>query len=351
MKDNQQSKFMILTQSLLWLCVFLVPALTGALVSRDMGIARLIFGNTLFYTVPMFVVYMINYFGLVPHLYFKEHKVIFFLLNLILIVGMDVLLYVHPGRIPEAAVYAIGWEGVLWMGLGYALVMMTLHSLCVALAIGARNSIRLADAQANLRDAQQKATEAELNWLKYQLNPHFLFNTLNNISSLTQIDPDKAQDSIGQLSDLLRYELYESNHEKVPLSGEVDFMKDYISLMKLRCNEMTTVEEDFECPDGDRKIAPLLFISLIENAFKHGTNVRHESLIKMKQSIVGDDLRFTCSNTIQESQSSDHIGSGIGLENLRKRLDLIYPGKYEYSQSVDGNVYTATVVLKNFMNE
>ena len=141
-----------------------------------------------------------------------------------------------------------------------------------------RHFIRNRDIKQQLKDEKAKNTEAELAWLKNQINPHFLFNTLNNISSLTQIDPDAAQDAIAQLSDLLRYAMYETNKKTVPISGEVAFMRNYIALMKLRCNEKTEVKTTFEV-EQDVEIAPLLFISLIENAFKHGVSSSRHSMI------------------------------------------------------------------------
>ena len=107
---------------------------------------------------------------------------------------------------------------------------------------GFRYIVRWGDMQMRLKEERQKNAEAELAWLKNQLNPHFLFNTLNNISSLVQINQDTAQERIGQLSDLLRYTLYESNHELVPVEGEIEFMNNYIELMRLRCNELATVK-------------------------------------------------------------------------------------------------------------
>ena len=182
------------------------------------------------------------------------------------------------------------------------------------------------------------------------MNPHFLFNTLNNISSLTQIDPDKAQESIGQLSDLLRYALYDSNADFVPLSGEVSFMQDYISLMQLRCNEKTTVEQDFRLPSLEVKVAPLLFISLIENAFKHGVNARYPSFIRIQLMPDQKDLVFICENSIFEKAGTDHIGSGIGLENLQRRLELVYPEAFDYTRATTENTYSATVRLKNILS-
>ena len=225
--------------------------------------------------------------------------------------------------------------------------------MVILLAVGIRSVMRSNEARMQLEEEKRKSAEAELVWLKHQLNPHFLFNTLNNISSLTQIDPDKAQESIGQLSDLLRYALYDSEAEKVPLAAEMEFMSNYIDLMALRCNELTRVEKDFEVPQEHVEVAPLLFISLIENAFKHGVNARYPSSVNVKMYYLKGEVCFFCCNTvfynskpIEIVKKSDHVGSGIGLENMKRRLELLYPGRYTYDVVEEHGSYMVTVTLK-----
>ena len=149
-----------------------------------------------------------------------------------------------------------------------------------------------------------------------------------------------------QLSDLLRYALYDSEAQKVDLSAEVEFMNNYIDLMSLRCNELTTVEKDLEVPQSHVEVAPMLFISLVENAFKHGVNARHPSFVKVSLRMEDGRLVFRCENSLFEKQGSDHIGSGIGLENMKRRLELLYPGKYSYSQHADDTKYSVEVTLE-----
>jgi LytS/YehU family sensor histidine kinase len=225
------------------------------------------------------------------------------------------------------------------------LASLFLESLVILLAVGLRQVMRMNDIEREMQEERRKTAEAELTWLKSQLNPHFLFNTLNNISSLTQIDPDKAQESIGQLSDLLRYALYDSEAVTVPVASEVEFMNNYIDLMALRCNDLTTVEKDLEVPQGHVQVAPLLFISLVENAFKHGVNARYPSFVKVFLRAEGGSLVFRCENSLFEKQGSDHIGSGIGLENMKRRLELLYPGEYTYSQHAGDGTYSVEVTL------
>ena len=203
------------------------------------------------------------------------------------------------------------------------------------------------DVRRQLEEEKQKHTEAELAWLKNQINPHFLFNTLNNISSLTQIDPDQAQDSIAQLSDLLRYTMYETNKPLVPIQGEVDFMRNYIDLMKLRCNERAVVNTQFTIDNAQQEVAPLLFISLIENAFKHGLSSSRDSRIDISLTQEESTLTFTCDNTNYPKDDADRSGSGIGIENTRRRLDLLYPRRYQWEQSLsDNNIFHVRITLQ-----
>ena len=233
--------------------------------------------------------------------------------------------------------------GMFSVGILY---MFALQVILVLLAIGLQYMERYSALKEAEAKQKQKASEAELSWLKNQLNPHFLFNTLNNISSLTQFDSDRAQESIGQLSDLLRYALYETEEAFVPLASEVEFMENYISLMSLRCNDLTTVEQDFEVSSENIRIAPLLFISILENAFKHGVNARSKSFVNVSLRRSGDDIIFRCENSLFEKAGTDRIGSGIGIENLRRRLELIYPLRHEFKCGAVDDRYVAEITLK-----
>ena len=235
------------------------------------------------------------------------------------------------------------WRPVLYM-VGFGVLFS--DALVIAAPVALRYALRWNETRLALQEEKRKHADAELAWLKNQLNPHFLFNTLNNISSLVQIDADSAQESIGQLSDLLRYALYESNHESVPLENEVEFMTNYIDLMKLRCNELTQVDTHFALPPHPVQVAPLLFISVIENAFKHGVNSRKHSFVRISLTWQGNDLVFTAENSNDPKRDADRSGSGIGVENLRRRLELLYPHRYRYEQELRGETYFVRIVLK-----
>lgn len=297
---------------------------------------------------PGCVLFFLNYFLLIPMLFFggRNRKIAFFTINALLIAAI-VYMSFPKAPMPEPMREFIPRKTIVTMRMLGIFTSVCVNAFILAIAIGVKAYIRSNELVMNYEQERRNAAEAELSWLKNQLNPHFLFNTLNNISSLTQIDADKAQDSIGQLSDLLRYALYDSDNETVPVEGEIEFMQNYVNLMTLRCNELTKVNCSLENVHGETRIAPLLFISLIENAFKHGVNARKESFVNIDFRQDGNDLVFTCENSLFPKQESDHIGSGIGLENMKKRLDIIYPGKYDYECGESDGKYKAVVRLKS----
>ena len=339
------------TQIVVWAGVFLVPALVTWTTTGHMQQAFFVFRHTARMVLPLFLLYGLNYYLLVPQfLYGGKGKVKwFYILNVLLLVGYNLYRFIPRGPMtpPEEVVQQIGLRNIWAFFLGGIIAAVFFQVLMILLAVGLRHLMRMNDREMQFEEERRKTAEAELTWLKHQLNPHFLFNTLNNISSLTQIDPDKAQESIGQLSDLLRYALYDSEAEKVQLASEIEFMDNYIDLMALRCNELTTVEKQLEAPSKPVEVAPLLFISLVENAFKHGVNARHPSFVKVSMHMDGDDLVFACDNSLFEKQGTDRIGSGIGLENMKRRLELLYPGRYTYEQTAADDTYHVQVTLKS----
>ena len=228
----------------------------------------------------------------------------------------------------------------------FAIIWLVLNYVVAIAAISVRYFIRQSDLRKQLLEEKQRNTEAELAWLKNQLNPHFLFNTLNNISSLTQIDADEAQNSIGELSDLLRYALYETQQKEVSLCGEIAFMENYISLMALRCDKNVKITTHFDVPDTARTIAPMLFLSPIENAFKHGVSSGKPSFIDISLTEENGFLVFSCQNSNHPKDSCDRSGSGIGIENMRKRLELMYAKRYEMSQTVERGVYKLQIKIR-----
>jgi len=204
----------------------------------------------------------------------------------------------------------------------------------VLFSIALKTTKRWQTAENERKDAANVKLHSELQHLRYQLQPHFFFNSLNNIYSLVDISPDQAKSTIHSLSKLMRYLLYETNIEMVPLSKEIEFMTKYLELMKLRLSDKTKVVSHFPTDTAGLKIAPLLFISLIENAFKHGVSANKESRIDINMTTEDNTVTFNIKNDNLPKLDTDKSGSGIGLQNLYKRLELLYPGKYTFNKEV-----------------
>lgn len=326
-------------QLFVWLLLMLAPAGISYFVNPSGDGHWMFLWNSISLIAPMMVVYMISYYLLLPFLYYKGYKLGYIICSVLLIVVMNLkFFYIDISMLDDMA--KTGFYNLLTLSI-------TLDVLVMMGAFAFYNYQRYLIIQRQMEEERQKSTEAELNWLKNQLNPHFLFNSLNNISSLTQIDPDEAQEAIAQLSDLLRYALYESNKTQVPLSGEVEFMHNYISMMKLRCTALTTVEEEMMIENSSLQVAPLLFISFVENAFKHGTSNKLPSHIFVSLKGEAESIRFVCRNSNFPKSDQDRSGSGVGLENTRRRLELLYAGRYEWQQRVENDEFIIELTIQN----
>lgn len=205
-------------------------------------------------------------------------------------------------------------------------LLMIGSSLAVAVFFRARQD------RLKFKELQAAQLQSELDYLKYQINPHFFMNTLNNIHALVDIDSELAKEAIISLSRLMRYVLYESNQSTVPLRKELSFIAQYIELMKIRTDDSVTLTyEEPEAPCNsclDAGIPPMLLISFIENAFKHGISHREPSFIDIKVKCEDDRFHFHCANSNFSRDTMKAQQGGVGLDNVRKRLEIIYPGRY-----------------------
>jgi len=181
-------------------------------------------------------------------------------------------------------------------------------------------------------ELQHKNTESELNFLKSQINPHFLFNTLNNLYALTLKKSDQAPEIVLKLSEMMRYMLYECNEELVPLRKEVNYLENYLELEKLRQKKNIKIDFLVSGLIKDQKIAPLMFIPFLENSFKHGLNNQlSDGYVKILLKINDEEVHFSIDNSKAESAPKPNAkkSGGIGLVNVRRRLDLLYPNSHE----------------------
>lgn len=213
-------------------------------------------------------------------------------------------------------------------------------------ALGLGSLDRLMKNERAQKDLEKEKLNSELAFLKSQVSPHFLFNTLNNIYALIAIDTTSAQDSVLKLSKLMRYLLYESEHGIVLLSHEISFMTHYIDLMKLRLSPKVHLTIDFPETFPDREVPPLLFVPFIENAFKHGVSYRDPSFIRVAMHVTETSLVFTCENSnFPVPPTDDRQGGGIGLRNVQKRLALLFGNSYQLSIDNQDDVYKVNLVI------
>jgi hypothetical protein len=192
--------------------------------------------------------------------------------------------------------------------------------------------------------AEAEKANAELSFLKAQINPHFLFNTLNNIYTLAITNNANTAESIMKLSNIMRYVTDDVTENFVSLQSEVDCIIDYIDLQRLRLGSKTTVNFNITGTIAQQKIAPLLFMTFVENVFKYGVSKQHESAIDINLHIADDIITFMCVNPIFERK--EHIErTGIGIANTKKRLEHLYPGKHVLNIADDNDQFTVVLTL------
>ena len=211
--------------------------------------------------------------------------------------------------------------------------------------LGIKGYFRARDDRKRLAALEKQNLEQQLEYLRYQINPHFFMNTLNNIHALVDIDPAKAQETIVELSKMMRYVLYEKGESQqgVPLTKELEFIRTYVKLMQLRYTEKVKITLNLPHEVPDRQIPSLILVTFIENAFKHGVSYQRESFIEITVEVQDDHLHFTCRNS--KADVPNQQKGGVGLANVRKRLDLLYDHNYTLSIHDDPQVYTVDLTL------
>lgn len=316
------------------------------------------------------MVFYINYFLIIDRTFLPRPRFLrFFLINLMIAVIALILLYVFwryidPGNNPAPAemadVHHFGPDamspppapGPPPHGNGESLFFLSRDFIIIILTIGLAVALRLNSIwRVVARDRNEMELlrkDAELVRLRNQLNPHFLFNTLNAIYALVGIDPAKAQSAIHRLSKMLRYMLYECR-DTVAVEQECSFLSDYLELMKLRLAPDFPLKVSIDCSDNPMlRIHPLLTINIIENAFKFGMRASGQRMIDIRLTVEGSVVSCVCSNRYtpqsdRPESSDDKPGYGIGLENLRRRLQLRYPSAHSLEITADGSLFTVAL--------
>lgn len=336
LEKNNKKGISIATHILVWLVLFSLPYILSA--GADFNLQRTLKCST----IPLIyysIIFYTNYFLLIDRLWFKNEKAYYIISNLLMIVFFVYVNYEVRQAFFESSA-AHHKKPPLQLYLYVEMVSMIIPIL---FSIGLKTYERWAQSEDLHRLSINEKLISELQHLKYQLQPHFFFNSLNNIYSLIDRYPEKAKEVVHSLGKLMRYLLYETNAERVPLSKEIDFMKKYIELMQLRTSDNTIIHATFPNLDKAIEVSPLLFISLIENAFKHGVSASQQSEIVFNMTVDDKQILFTTKNIYLPKDTTDKSGSGIGLMNLKKRLDLIYPNAYRLGAEIVDGMYVSTL--------
>lgn len=339
------------SQIVLWLPLFLLPIIYSpfGLFSWQESLYQ--------YIVPlsMMIVAYVNYFVFAPKL-LKGDEREFWIYNVILILFLSVaqhewLYYTGTER------YIISFSYQLLLqseeeNINPHLFFITRNIFNLSICAGAATSVLMAQrwskAEEEKREAETAMTKAELINLRQQVNPHFLLNTMNNIYALTAFDTEKAQKAIIDLSKMLRHILYDYQQPYVSLKEEVEFLNNYIELMMIRLPDNVDIKRECNLPEPcNIQVAPMIFISLLENAFKHGISPSHKNFIHILLDANDERIVFAIENSHHPKTKEERSGHGIGLKQVERRLELAYPGKYQWKKKYDSkmNIYSSKIII------
>ena len=340
----KNKRITVFSHLLVWLVLFSMPYVLS--YGQEQDINRVI----AHFWIPLVfyaIIFYFNYFILIDRFLFSKKTIQFIIINVIIIALFITLKEkiedIYFNDIINKTANKDGNRPPFKM---FIYIQMLSYMAPLLFSIALKTTQRWIKTETERKEAANFKLQSELQHLHYQLQPHFFFNSLNNIYSLVDISPEQAKKSIHSLSKLMRYMLYETNMELIPILKEIDFMKKYIDLMKLRVSDKTDVSYNFPTEETGIQIAPLLFISLIENAFKHGVSASKESNIVLNMTFNKKTILFTIENDNFPKKTDDKSGSGIGLKNLEKRLQLLYPDKYDFETQVKDNRFLATLKIE-----
>ena len=309
--------------------------------------------------IGIVTIVVVNIRWLLPKLYFEGKLSAFVVAGIALVLGTVIV--IHAEVFPWSEWFNVivrpnlahggprlkGTRGVLigfrWLAHVIPFVVAFLGSTVIEIS-------RFAHKKQNEAIRSEKAKlEAQLKFLRSQINPHFLFNALNNIYSLTVTQAPHAPESVMQLSEILRYMVYDSNEEKVALKREINYIENYVNLKLLKDSRGMDVRLNFDGAYPEMMIAPLLFIPFVENAFKHSQieNLKG-GLIAIELETDGNELLFSVRNSLPKGDFTKDSVGGVGLENIQKRLELLYPDG-QHSLKMDRSNDEFNVLLKLYI--
>lgn len=354
---SRESLFRVFANVMLVFMVFLLPDILWD-VRDDFNTSSLHYARPF----TFLVVFYVNYLYIIPKMLSKKHNLLWAIVcnTMLCFVASVILIGAHhidwmssPDKIP-LDVSPISAKNINHINEPWHFKLIGFFShdfVYMILTIGLSYAIRMSEIWSKLEKEQAamnvERKDRELASLKSQLNPHFLFNTLNNIYALISIDQHKAQRAVHELSQLLRYMLYENKEKTIPLECELRFVKNYIELMKLRLTSSTQLKVDVNETDGvGLQIAPFMFISIVENAFKHGVCADKPSFVDISIVVTASTVKCVVKNSYFPQKKSNSEASGIGIDNLKKQISILYPNRHTFEVFCDNVTYTTILEIK-----
>ena len=334
-------------ENLLYLMVWMVIILVPVLNSKMLEEVHVSLENILIAWLkiaPYLLIFIIHNSLIAPRLLLRKHRYVWYLVvNLLTITAVFSLVAIYEKYAPyDTEPYILNGKASFTDLAIYWNIL--LGFFMTGLNMGIKLLYRSLRDEQQMEELKRQNLQAEMDYLRYQINPHFFMNTLNNIHALVDIDTGKAKSTIVELSKLMRYVLYEASNKTILLSREVQFLKNYIALMSLRYTNKVSIKMDFPAEVPEVQIPPLLFVSFVENAFKHGVSYRSESFIHVLMQLdEGNRLSFRCSNSNNGSADEQH--HGIGLENIRKRLRLLFGNDYTLSITEEEHKFDVLLII------
>jgi hypothetical protein len=368
---------------ILWTVTFLAPVLSLYISSKSDSEMSFDWHHVLFVWetyIPFLILFLIHNFLLAPMLLYQRRKILYFVLTISMVILFAIFKCTidptneRPHHLAHQAAHFDKKNNDSFRhdmsfprepmppdfkrepprhmppnGINHrAISSVVMLILLFGMNMGVKFYVRDEDARKRMEEMEHESLQQQLAYLKYQISPHFFMNTLNNIHALVDINPEQAKSSIVVLSKMMRYLLYESNHEMIPLEREILFINNYVALMRMRFSE-DKVHIRLNMPDlNDHSticgsVPPVMFVCFVENAFKHGISYLHQTNIDISILLSEEHLTFICINTKAPEKNQEK--GGVGLVNVRRRLDLIYQERYDLQTKETDDEYQVTLTL------
>ncbi len=329
---------------LVWTVIILVPVLNSEMLSE----VQISLENILIAWLkiaPYLLIFIIHNSLIAPRLLLRKHRYVWYLVvNLLTITAVFSLVAIYEKYAPyDTEPYILNGKASFTDLAIYWNIL--LGFFMTGLNMGIKLLYRSLRDEQQMEELKRQNLQAEMDYLRYQINPHFFMNTLNNIHALIDIDTEYAKSAVIELSKMMRYVLYESGSETISLKKDIQFIENYIELMRIRYDSSIDICLDYPATIPNKvAIPPLLLIVFVENAFKHGVSYNHASFIHIRIGYRDDAVTAVISNSRHEKSRPGT--TGIGLENVKKRLALIYQDNYTLSiDDSDPAVYTVKLII------